>query len=499
MISIGCFIFAMLFCYAQVEAVEMTGGSFQIDAVAFANGGGPTTSSSHMMVMSIIGEGLIPLSSASSGQFSLQAGQVQLIYGMDEVLGEDKDWLISEIICRAEVLGELIPEKTWQKDDDPYISWGIIVEPAALVDGFSVAVDASPDGTIDTYAPQFQFADGAIANGRHVMYVAPFYSSGIPEMDSVRSFEIWIDRLGPYVNQLGPASGALLSDNKIAVACRIADADSGVDPTSVRMELNGRQVSGSYDTETGIFSSGSEEYLAEGKNTVVVTARDMAGNAASQAWEFVADSQPPSGTFSINAGAPVSHSAYVSLHLDASDAVSSVASVVISNDGIFDTEMNHPYPYQTVITSWLVLEPDVDGVKTVFVKFLDAAGNISGAYTDQITLHRLTPDTRIISGPSAATVETQAAFTFESSRQGALFAVRIDNQSWSAWTLQREATFTDLVYANHYFYVKSGYDLNADGAISIDEEDPTPAQWIWTVGDEATVSELQEKILFWKR
>lgn len=498
-ISTGCIILTLILFLPCVDAIELSGGTYNIDAVAFANGGGPTVSATRTIVMSIIGEGLIPLSTFSSGQYSLQAGQVQLIYGVEEALEEDTDWLIGEITARTDVLGDVIDEKTWQRDNDPYIYWGVTVEPAALIDGYSIAVDAQPDGEIDTYAPHYQFPEAGIANGRHVIYVVPFYSAGIPETESTRSFEIWIDRLGPYVDQIVPTSGTMVSDNRIQLSCRVSDADSGVDVTSVTMELNGRRVAATLNAESGLFASSGEESVADGKNTVVVSLKDNTGNTASQAWEFIADSQPPLGKFTINGGAEITHSAYVSLHLDAWDTTSSVTTVYISNDGIFDTELNHPFAYQTVITQWLVTEPDIDGAKTVYVRFGDAARNISGVYSDQIQLHRLTPDTRITSGPAAATQETQAAFTYESTKQNSQFSTRIDSEAWSKWGTGRDASYSNLAEGNHYFFVKSGYDLNGDGSISIDEEDPTPAQWIWSVGDDVTERQMEEQILFWKR
>jgi hypothetical protein len=79
----------------------------------------------------------------------------------------------------------------------------------------------------------------------------------------------------------------------------------------------------------------------------------------------------------INNGQELTHSAYVFINIEVKDAVSGIKNVYISNDGVFDTELTHPYPYSAVspfISNWLVVQPDLDGIKTVYVKFEDMAG-----------------------------------------------------------------------------------------------------------------------------
>jgi large repetitive protein len=148
---------------------------------------------------------------------------------------------------------------------------------------------------------------------------------------------------------------------------------------------------------------------------------------------------------------------------------------------------------------WELKDPDVDGIKTVYVKFDDQAGNISATYQDTIELSLLTPETRIISGPASLTDETTAQFKYEATKLNSKFSYKLDENDWSEWSDEGSVTFTGLIAGNHYFYVKSALDLNADTEITPDEEDPTPAQWVWMIESEKEYQKAKRKTLFWRR
>ncbi len=490
-VCILCFVVFII----PAGAFETSSGNFIIDIIAFPNGGGSTSALNTALSFSLVGDGIASLGQLAGSQFFMSVGQGNLLSALLEQ--RPARWLIDDLRARTDVLGEEIPPATWQKTTGPYFSWAVIADPLFLK-GFTFALDNKPDGSLAAAEPFYQYADKALPSGKHVFYVVPLNQMNLPEYDNMLSFEIWVDVTPPSVGQLTPSSGSILSQNHQAISCSVSDIDSGIDTTATTLTLNAGSLGFTFDETNGTLTSSSAA-LAEGTNTVLAKVYDKAGNSVVQGWDFVVDSYPPQGTVLINNGAEVTHSGYVTLNLQASDATTGVAAVYISNDGIFDTEYNNPYAYSPVVKNWLLSEPDVDGIKKVYVKFKDGAGNISPTAPAQITLRRMTPNTSIISGPEAVSKETSADFRFEATQAGSLFSYSLDNQKWSDWSTQQEAHFAGLAEGNHYFYVKSAYDLNGDGQLSLDEEDPTPAQWVWSINPEGVLQKLKERILFWKR
>jgi len=99
------------------------------------------------------------------------------------------------------------------------------------------------------------------------------------------------------------------------------------------------------------------------------------------------DTNAPTGSIIINNGATYTTTVSVTLNLSASDDLSGVSQMKFSNDNITYTE---PEPYSTT-KSWTLQSGD--GMKTVYVKFKDNAGNWSTAYTDTIFLDETNPAT----------------------------------------------------------------------------------------------------------
>ncbi|HPE44380.1 MAG TPA: PKD domain-containing protein [Deltaproteobacteria bacterium] len=119
---------------------------------------------------------------------------------------------------------------------------------------------------------------------------------------------------------------------------------------------------------------------------VAVSAYDAEGNESDLSAEQstyipVPDTTPPTGSVSINAGAARTTSRTVTLSLNASDAAGSVTGMRLSNDGTtFSSEVAYRTSYSWTLTSG-------DGIKTVYVRFKDSAGNWMGtSATDTIEL-----------------------------------------------------------------------------------------------------------------
>ncbi len=145
--------------------------------------------------------------------------------------------------------------------------------------------------------------------------------------------------------------------------------------------------------------SGSATYDAtaepEGLLRLFVRFRDAAGNYSNVVLDdVVRDRTPPTGTVSIDAGATWSRAsdALVTLNLAASDALAEITRMDLRN-GTSGGWTN--LPFTQVYTGWLIgttYPPgEDDATKTVQVRFIDAAGNVSTERSDTIRLDNVPP------------------------------------------------------------------------------------------------------------
>jgi len=489
------FLMANFLFIDQVFAVEISSNYYRMEAITFLSGGGAVSSAKGDASFTAFGEAQGYAEQLSSRRYEAGTGQAKVLFPLRQY-GQMET--ISDLEAFTEMFGVAILESAWQKDNDPYFSWKVNVQPEELIQGYSVSMDTLPKQEINHHTNYYLVPDDQLISGKHTFYVIPYVTDAGWDENSQLKFEVWVDTDSPQISGLTPAAGSLISNNLVTISCNAADKESGIDPQKTTLSVNGTQVSFDYDAQTQTISYKPASPLPEGKNAVLLRAHDLSENSMIKAWDFVVDTLPPTGSILINNGEEITHSPYVTINLQAEDKAAGIKNIYISNDGVFDTEK--PMPYQPVITDWRVLEADVDGKKTVYARFEDNIGNFSEIYKAEITLKLLTPDTRITSGPASITDKTDASFKFTSTAAaGALFSYKLDKENWSAWGTAKEAGFSGLAQGNHYFYVKSGVDLNGDGSVSIDEEDPSPAQWTWTIKPETYIDKLRKRILFWRR
>lgn len=93
------------------------------------------------------------------------------------------------------------------------------------------------------------------------------------------------DERPPEISDLFPANGDRVGERgRTRIGARLADQGSGVDPASVQLRLNGRDV-----TADARISADEVTYRADldpGRYTAEVVLRDLAGNSARKAWTF---------------------------------------------------------------------------------------------------------------------------------------------------------------------------------------------------------------------
>jgi len=142
-------------------------------------------------------------------------------------------------------------------------------------------------------------------------------------------------------------------------------------------------------------------------------------------------------------------------------------------------------PYVALRELWQLIP--ASGEQTVYVKFVDQAGNISDPVADTIALTLLSPDTVITGGPAGLIPQTGGTFTYLCPEGDCVFSYAVDHDAWSNWSSETSVTITELAYGNHYFRVKAAKDTNGTPGIQSDEEDASPAERTWIVGSQPPI------------
>lgn len=93
------------------------------------------------------------------------------------------------------------------------------------------------------------------------------------------------DERPPQISEMTPGNGDRITEREnLRIGARLSDEGSGIDAGSVRMRLNGRDVTA--DARVSEDRVVLRDDLAPGRYTAEVTVRDRAGNAATKAWTF---------------------------------------------------------------------------------------------------------------------------------------------------------------------------------------------------------------------
>lgn len=133
-----------------------------------------------------------------------------------------------------------------------------------------------------------------------------------------------------------------------------------------------------------------ELYQGEGEKEVFVKYRNASGESDTYSDTIILDQSAPTGRVIINSEATYTKETSVSLSIEASDNFS-LSQMMVSNDSTFPGAS-----WETYATSKAWTVPSSDGVKTVYVKFIDNAQNVSEVFSDSIILDTQKPTGPII-------------------------------------------------------------------------------------------------------
>ncbi|MBI5100540.1 MAG: chitobiase/beta-hexosaminidase C-terminal domain-containing protein [Nitrospirae bacterium] len=212
---------------------------------------------------------------------------------------------------------------------------------------------------------------------------------------------VYVKYADPLGNWSGSFSDTIILDTVLPTGTISINAGAGYSTTDeVTLTLSCADTNGCSQMQfssTGLSWSTAEAYATskvytlsspDGAKTTYVRYKDNAGNwSISYSDNIILDTFLPTGSISINSGAAWTKSTSVNLTLSCTDATAGCVEMQFSDNG----------------SSWSVVEdyatakvwsvPAGDGLKKVYAKFKDAAGNWSANYMDTIILDTTSPVT----------------------------------------------------------------------------------------------------------
>jgi len=228
------------------------------------------------------------------------------------------------------------------------------------------------------------------------------------------------------------------------------------------------------DAADGNFNSNSENFnctistLNDGAHTVYLRYYDedelYLPVLAYSSSNFTIDTVvPDTGSITINSGDAITNSLEAALTLSASDALSGVTSMMISESSFFTGASWESYSTTKAYTL-----TSSDGTKTVYVKFKDAAGNESSVYSDTIILDTTDPEGPVvIESPTSNEYTNSQTITLELSGTDELTEVVLmmicENESFEGCSWETYSTTKEFILSSGDG-VKTLYVKYQDGA-----------------------------------
>ena len=142
-----------------------------------------------------------------------------------------------------------------------------------------------PGSAVDTAGIEYYLEAVKIVSG--VKTVLASSPAANPTLNP-HSIVVRKDESGPELQPLSPMMGDTLDSSRPVITAAWTDADSGVDPSTVLIKIDGEAVKDkgniqAFDTLVS-YTPGSD--VADGEHEVIVVVKDHSGNAGSAKWRF---------------------------------------------------------------------------------------------------------------------------------------------------------------------------------------------------------------------
>lgn len=185
------------------------------------------------------------------------------------------------------------------------------------------------------------------------------------------------EKVAPVISITAPSSSAKLTNNKPVINWTVTDADSGVNPSTIKLIIDSQTITtGITKTQSGknyTCSYTPTTALSDGTHTIKVSASDYDGNVATQkSVTFTVDTVPPELSVSAPVDNLVTNQSSLVVKGTTNDVTSSPVTLTIKLNG--GTEQTVEVGSDGSFTKTLTL---VTGENTIVITAKDGAGKTS--------------------------------------------------------------------------------------------------------------------------
>lgn len=198
------------------------------------------------------------------------------------------------------------------------------------------------------------------------------------------------EKVAPVISITAPSSSAKLTNNKPVINWTVTDADSGVNPSTIKLIIDSQIITTGI-TKTQLGKNYTCSYtpttaLSDGTHTIKVSASDYDGNVATQkSVTFTVDTVPPELSVSAPVDNLVTNQSSLVVKGTTNDVTSSPVTLTIKLNG--GTEQTVEVGSDGSFTKTLTL---VTGENTIVITAKDGAGKTS-TVTKKVVLDQTAP------------------------------------------------------------------------------------------------------------
>jgi hypothetical protein len=198
------------------------------------------------------------------------------------------------------------------------------------------------------------------------------------------------EKVAPVISITAPSSSAKLTNNKPVINWTVTDADSGVNPSTIKLIIDSQTITtGITKTQSGknyTCSYTPTTALSDGTHTIKVSASDYDGNVATQkSVTFTVDTVPPELSVSAPVDNLVTNQSSLVVKGTTNDVTSSPVTLTIKLNG--GTEQTVEVGSDGSFKKTLTL---VTGENTIVITAKDGAGKTS-TVTKKVVLDQTAP------------------------------------------------------------------------------------------------------------